>query len=59
VRRPTSRRLGKQGRKVIIPGGIHDLIPAEKILGWSYNTRELLLAHERISKHVEWARKQK
>jgi hypothetical protein len=40
-------------------GGIHDLIPDEKVLGWSYNTKELLLAHEGISKHVEWARKQK
>jgi hypothetical protein len=39
--------------------GIHDLIPDEKILGWSYNTRDLLLAHEGISKHVDWARKQK
>ncbi len=40
-------------------GGIHDLIPDEKLLGWNYNTKELLLAHEGISKHVEWARKQR
>jgi hypothetical protein len=40
-------------------GGIHDLIPDEKELGWSYNTRELLLAHEGIRKHVDWVRKQK
>src|SRR5947209_1655586 len=35
-------------------GGIHDLIPDEKVLGWSYNTREQLLDHEGIRKHVEW-----
>jgi hypothetical protein len=40
-------------------GGIHDLIPDEKVLGWSYNTKDLLLAHEAISKHVEWVRKQR
>lgn len=40
-------------------GGIHDLIPDEKILGWSYNTRELLLAHDAVRKHVDWIRKQK
>jgi hypothetical protein len=39
--------------------GIHDLIPDEKVLGWSYNTKELLLAHEGINKHVGWAKKQK
>ena len=40
-------------------GGIHDLIPDEHELGTHYNTRELLLAHEGIARHVEWARKQK
>ncbi len=39
--------------------GIHDLIPDEKILGSSYNTRALLLSHEGILKHVEWVKKQK
>ena len=39
--------------------GIHDLLPDAKVLGWNYNTRELLLAHEGVSKHVEWVRKQK
>jgi hypothetical protein len=39
--------------------GIHDLIPDEKVLGWSYHTRELLLAHEGLRKHVDWVRKQK
>ena len=39
--------------------GIHDLIPDEKDLGWNYPTRESLLAHEGIRKHVDWVRKQK
>lgn len=38
--------------------GIHDLL-TEKELGESYNTKELLLAHEGVAKHVAWARKQK
>ena len=40
-------------------GGIHDLIPDEDDLGTHYHTRELLLAHEGVARHVEWARKQK
>jgi hypothetical protein len=40
-------------------GGIHDLIPDEKVLGWNYHTRESLLAHEGVRKHVDWVRKQK
>lgn len=40
-------------------GGIHDLIPDEDELGARYNTRESLLAHEGVARHVEWARKQK
>ncbi len=39
--------------------GIHDLIPDEKVLGWDYNTREALMDHEGIKKHVDWVRKQK
>ena len=39
--------------------GIHDLIPNEKELGSQYNTRESLMAHERVRKHVDWVRKQK
>lgn len=39
--------------------GIHDLIPDEKKLAESYNTPELLMADERIQKHVEWVKKQK
>ena len=39
--------------------GIHDLIPDEKTLAESYNTKELLLAHDGVKKHVAWAGKQK
>ncbi len=39
--------------------GIHDLIPDEKVLGWDYYTRDRLLAHEGVRKHVDWVRKQK
>ena len=40
-------------------GGIHDLLPDEKVLGWSYNARESLLAHEPLARHVDWVKKQK
>lgn len=39
--------------------GIHDIITSEKELAESYNTKELLMAHEGIAKHVKWAAKQK
>lgn len=39
--------------------GIHDIIPEEKTLAESYFTKELLLTHEGIVKHVEWVKKQK
>lgn len=39
--------------------GIHDIIPDEKELADKFNTLELLMADERIRKHVDWARKQK
>jgi hypothetical protein len=38
--------------------GIHDLIE-EKELAENFSTKELLLADERIQKHIEWSRKQK
>jgi hypothetical protein len=38
---------------------IHNLIPDEKELGRSYNTREKLLAHLEIKKYVSWKRKRK
>ncbi len=39
--------------------GIHDLIPDEKLLADQYNTKEALLAHPGVVKHVNWVRKQK
>jgi hypothetical protein len=39
--------------------GIHTIIPDEKELAESYNTKERLLAHEGIARHVKWAAKQK
>ncbi len=36
---------------------IHDLIPDEKELGRSYNTRSLLLNHPEIRKYVRWKRR--
>jgi len=39
--------------------GIHDLIPDEKLLAERFNTREALLAHEGLQRHIAWVRKQK
>jgi hypothetical protein len=39
--------------------GIHTLIPSEKELALQFNTREKLLSHPAIAKHVAWSRKQK
>lgn len=39
--------------------GIHEIIPNEKVLAESYYTKELLLSHEGIARHVAWVRKQK
>ncbi len=39
--------------------GIHDIIPDEKELAEHFCTKQLLLADERIKKHIAWVRKQK
>lgn len=39
--------------------GIHDLIPKEKDLADKYNTKDALMEHPGILKHVNWVRKQK
>jgi hypothetical protein len=39
--------------------GIHDIIPDEKELARSFNTKEALLAHEGIARHIAWVAKQK
>ncbi len=40
-------------------GGIHNLIEDEKELAERYNTKELLLGHEGVARHITWVRKQK
>lgn len=39
--------------------GLHDLFPDEKVLADQYNTRELLLDHDGVKRHIAWVRKQK
>lgn len=39
--------------------GIHQQVDDEKLLGREYNTKEKLLAHEGILRHVQWAGKRK
>lgn len=38
---------------------IHKFLPDEKELARDYNTKEALLEHEGLQKHIAWARKQK
>jgi hypothetical protein len=38
--------------------GIHDLL-SEKELAESYTTKELLLAHAALARHIAWVKKQK
>ena len=39
--------------------GIHRLIPDERTLAREYNTREALLGHEALRRHVAWVRRQR
>ncbi len=39
--------------------GIHRIIPDEKDLARNFNTKALLLADERIQRHVAWVTKQR
>jgi len=39
--------------------GIHRIIPDEKELARNFNTKELLMADERIACHVAWVAKQR
>ena len=54
-----SREEMKQGMDVCKPchKAIHDLIPDEKELGRSFNTREKLVAHPQLGKFVRWKRR--
>lgn len=61
IERFGKEEMNRRGIKVckLCHSGIHDIIPKEKELAESFNTKELLLADERIQKHIKWARKQK
>jgi hypothetical protein len=39
--------------------GIHDLIPDERVLAENFSSRDSLLAHQGIARHVAWVAKQK
>lgn len=61
-----ANRFGKQEMRQrglmlckLCHNGLHDLFPNEKELADKYNTREALLADERVKKHVAWVRKQR
>ncbi len=60
------KRYGKQemhsrGLEIcrLCHNGIHDLIPDELELAEKYNTKELLLTHAGVVKHIAWVAKQK
>jgi hypothetical protein len=61
------RRFGKKemkARKAMLcrlchKRGVHELIPDNKELADKFNTIELLMADERIQRHVKWVQKQK
>ncbi|MBX3436904.1 MAG: hypothetical protein KF861_05400 [Planctomycetaceae bacterium] len=60
------RRYGKDEMRAVglwicrlCHSGIHKIIPNEKDLAESYYTKELLLGHEGVARHVAWVSKQK
>jgi hypothetical protein len=59
-KRYDKREMRSRGMNIcrLCHNGIHDLIP-EKELGDKYSTKELLLAHPGLARHVAWVRKQK
>jgi hypothetical protein len=61
LRKYTKQEMNDRGLYLckLCHNGIHDLIPSEKELAEKYNTKELLLGHEGIVKHVKWVAKQK
>ncbi len=60
-RRYTKHEMRNRGLYVCRPchSGIHDLIPDEVVLGELYNTKDQLLAHEGVARHVAWVARQK
>lgn len=59
-KRYTKEEMHTRGLMVcrLCHNGIHDLIE-EKQLGEEFNTKEKLLTHEPLLKHIAWVRKQK
>lgn len=60
-RRYTKHEMRNRGLYLCSPChiGIHDLIPDETELGERYNTKELLIAHGGVARHVAWVARQK
>ncbi len=59
-KRYTLREMRTRGLYLCRPchSGLHDLID-EKELGERYTTKEALLAHEGVARHVAWVARQK
>lgn len=59
--RHSKEELRRRGLRIcrLCHNGIHDIISNEIELAESYTTKELLLAHEGIARHVAWVAKQK
>jgi hypothetical protein len=59
-KRHTKHELRSRGISIcqLCHSGIHDLI-SEKELAENFTTREALLAHPGVAKHVTWVQKQK
>ena len=59
-KRHTKEELRSRGLRVcrLCHNGIHDLI-SEKELAENFATKESLVAHPSIAKHVAWVKKQK
>ena len=60
LRRYSKAEMKNRGLYLCRPchAGLHDLI-GEKELGERFNTREDLLAHEGVARHVAWVARQK
>ncbi len=59
-KRYDKREMRSRGMNIcrLCHNGIHDLL-TEKDLGDNYSTKEELLAHPGVARHVAWVRKQK
>lgn len=61
IRRHGKREMRSTGLWIcrLCHSGIHNIIPDEKVLAESFFTKELLLAHEGVARHVLWVSKQR